>query len=308
MLNNFFGKSNPINLTCIFVIFVIFFLVNFAITNPFDSISFSLVGYQFLNFLLFSLIFFYYNFILSKNKLTLHNSYGFLLFVLLFGFYPETMSNSDGIVLNFILILFLRKVFSFSKSGNFYKKMVDSGFWLGIFFLIEPPSVIFGLLIFVSVWLFDKLTLRAFLIPLTGFLVPLICYATYHYHSNTTNELVRLFSWYSKYDFKIYDTPSVLFSFIFLGSLTVISIIFKLTNFFSTNPIYRKNWMLVALNGLLAGIFFTIKDNHQDFEVMILFFSISILITNWLERFKGAFQKDLLILLLLIGSVISFAI
>ena len=218
------------------------------------------------------------------------------------------MSNRDGIILNFIAFLFLRKVFSLSKPRNFYQKMFDSGFWLGILFLLEPPSIIFGLLIFVSIGLFHKLTLRTVLIPLIGLLAPLICYLIYQYHLNITDAHDRLVFWYSEYDFKIYNTPSIIFSSIFLGSLIMISVIFKMVNLFSVSILYRKNWMLTILNFLLAAIFFTIKNSHENFEVMILFFPTSILITSWLEMLKSTLQKDFLILSLLLGSVIFFII
>ena len=176
MLANFFGKSNPANFIIIFLIFLGFFLAKSISLHPISTINFSLIVHQLSILVLFLLMFFCYNFILAKNKLTLYNSYGFLLFVLFFGFYPETLLDRNAIIFNLLVIVFLRKIFSLSSPNILYKKMIDSGFWLGILFLVEPTSVVFGILIFLAIGLFQKLTLRTFLIPVIGFLVPVFIY------------------------------------------------------------------------------------------------------------------------------------
>ncbi|MDC1168715.1 hypothetical protein OAT36_07385, partial [Flavobacteriaceae bacterium] len=79
MLANFFGKSNPVNFIVIFSIFLGFFLVSSISLIPISTIDFSIVLEKVLQLVLFLVFFFFYNFILSKNKLTLYNSYGFLI-------------------------------------------------------------------------------------------------------------------------------------------------------------------------------------------------------------------------------------
>jgi len=84
MLANFFGKSNPANFIVIFSIFLGFFLTHGITSIPSAIFNFSFVLDQVLMLIFFLVFFFFFNFILSKNKLTLYNSYGFLIFVLLF--------------------------------------------------------------------------------------------------------------------------------------------------------------------------------------------------------------------------------
>ena len=132
MLANFFGKSNPANFIVIFSIFLGLFLAKSI--SSISIITVNLVVEQVSILALFLLMFLFYNFILSKNKLTLYNSYGLLLFVLFFGFYPETMSNRNEVFLNVLLLVFLRRVYSIRSGKDVYKKIFDSGFWLGILF------------------------------------------------------------------------------------------------------------------------------------------------------------------------------
>tara|TARA_B110000003_G_scaffold276437_1_gene322887 strand:+ start:7490 stop:8410 length:921 start_codon:yes stop_codon:yes gene_type:complete len=302
MLANFFGKSNPANFIIIFLIFIAFFCAISISSNLQGTINFSFIFHQLSILILFSFLFFCYNFILSKNKLTLYNSYGFLLFVLFFGFYPDTMTDRNGVILNLIVLVFLRKVFSLSSLKSPYKKMVDSGFWLGILFLMEPSNLIFAILIFISIGLFQKLNIRTFLIPIIGFLAPVFCYFSYCFWFENIEEFTKLFLWESNY--KIQITKPISFSSIFLGSLIFISIFLKTPKVLLIRGMYRKYWILIIFNMILAISIFLIQKDYSGFERILLFFPASIIITNWMESIKNIFLKNILICLLIIIPVI----
>ena len=253
-------------------------------------------------------MFLFYNFILSKNKLTLYNSYGFLLFVLLFGFYPETMSNRNEVFLNVLLLVFLRRVYSIRSGKDVYKKIFDSGFWLGILFLLAPTTVIFGILMFLSIGLFQKINIRTLLIPCLGFLAPIFCYATYCFWFDHTEEFTTLFLWYADYDFELYTTKPILFSSLLLGAFTIISIVLKTPKVLSISGSYRKYWILIIFNLIIAITVLIIQKTHDGSQIILLFFPVSIIITNWLESIKKPFLKNIFIALLLITPVIIFIV
>jgi hypothetical protein len=308
MLANFFGKSNPANFIVIFLIFLGFFLAKSISLISTNTIDVNLVIEQVSILALFLLMFLFYNFILSKNKLTLYNSYGLLLFVLFFGFYPETMSNRNEVFLNVLLLVFLRRVYSLRSGKDVYKKIFDSGFWLGILFLLAPTTVIFGILMFLSIGLFQKINIRTLLIPCLGFLVPIFCYATYCFWFDHTEEFTTLFLWYADYDFELYTTKPILFSSLLLGAFTIISIVLKTPKVLSISGSYRKYWILIIFNLIIAITVLIIQKTHDGSQIILLFFPVSIIITNWLESIKKPFLKNIFIALLLITPVIIFIV
>ena len=279
MLANFFGKSNPANFIVIFSIFLGLFLAKSI--SSISIITVNLVIEQVSILALFLLMFLFYNFILSKNKLTLYNSYGFLLFVLLFGFYPETMSNRNEIFLNVLLL---------------------------VLFLLAPTTVIFGILMFLSIGLFQKINIRTLLIPCLGFLAPIFCYATYCFWFDHTEEFTTLFLWYADYDFELYTTKPILFSSLLLGAFTIISIVLKTPKVLSISGSYRKYWILIIFNLFIAITVLIIQKTHDGSQIILLFFPVSIIITNWLESIKKPFLKNIFIALLLITPVIIFIV
>ena len=160
-------------------------------------------------------------------------------FALFFGFYPAAFLNVSTIFLNLLLLIFLRRVFSLRSNKEVYKKIFDCGFWLGILFLFDSTTVIFGMLIFLSVGMFQKLTVRTLLIPVVGFVTPVFCYFSYCLWEGDTSEFSNLFLWYSNYNFEVYTANKFLLSTLFLGIISLISIFIKTPKVFLISGDYR---------------------------------------------------------------------
>jgi len=308
MLANFFGKSNPVNFIVVFLIFLGFYIANFFTVNLVQFVDINVILNQLLTIILFLFLFLFYNFILIKNKLTLNNSYGLLLFALFSGFFPAVFLNVTTIFLNLLLLIFLRRVFSLRSNKDVYKKIFDCGFWLGILFLLDSTTVIFGMLIFLSVGMFQKLTIRTLLIPVVGFVTPVFCYFSYCLWEGDTSEFSNLFLWYSNYNFEVYAANKFLFSTLFLGIGSLISIIIKTPKVFLISGDYRKYWILIIFNFFLAITVFLIQNTHQTNKVLLLFFPASVIITNWLESIERGFVKNIFIIVLIATPVILFIV
>ncbi|MFD2566750.1 DUF6427 family protein [Pseudotenacibaculum haliotis] len=301
MLANFFGKSNPANFIIILVLFLGFFFASFFIdhleTKSPQWIA-SVIG-------LFLLLFFFFNFILAKNKLTLYNSYGFLFFVLLFSTFPFTQFDREALILNIVLLILLRRIYSLRTPKATIKKMFDSGFWLSILFVLEPFTMVYGVLLFASILLFQKLNFRTFLIPIVGFLAPLLIYFAYCFWYDDTDKFLNLFSWYTDYNFGFYQSNHVLIPLIFIGSMTVISILFKTPKVFMVSGNYRKFWTLTIINLLVAVGLIIITNNRTGNELIYAFFPTAVILANGIEGVsKKIFQNLILILFVLIPILV----
>ena len=306
MLANFFGKSNPVSLILISVIFLGFFLTILVELFVGGSNTHITLGPALFSLGVFIFLFFSYNFILAKNMLTLNNSYGFLFFVLCFGLFPQTILDRNEVIFNLIVLFFLRKIYSFRSTKELYKKIFDSGFWLGILFLIVPTSLLYGLLILGSLIVFQKMNVRRVLISLIGFISPVFCYFGFCFWNDQTEAFNKLFEWYSDYNFDIYTTPQILIPSSFLGVFVVISIVFKTQKALSISGNDRKYWILVFLNFLVALTCVLIQENHKVTALMGLFFPMSVILANWLEALQNSFYKNLFLVVFMACPVFLF--
>ena len=89
-------------------------------------------------FIIFTLLFFGVNFIISKNKLTLDNSYALLFYLLVISFFSTYLYDYKVVLEYIIHLLFLRKVYSLQTLNEVFKKLFDAGFWLGGTVPYEP--------------------------------------------------------------------------------------------------------------------------------------------------------------------------
>lgn len=308
MLANFFGKSNPANFIIIFLVFLGFYSAAFFSIFPIATINSEIVLDQLVVLGLFILLFFFFNFILAKNKLTLYNSYGFLFFATIFGFFPETLLHKQAVFLNILLLIFLRRVYSLRSPKDILKKTFDSGFWLGVLFLLEPFTLLFGLLIFMAITLFQKLNFQTFFIPIVGYIVPVFCYFAYCFWFDQVDQFESLFLWYTEYDFQVYQTTNLLIPIVFIGVFTFISIVFKTPKAFLISGSFRKYWTLILINLIVAIAMIVLSKERTSVELMVAFFPIAIILANWIEGVKKDFFKNLLLVVFIITPVILFII
>lgn len=297
MLANFFGKSKPVN----FVVLFALFLVYFSLTLFSKELSFNL----FKELLWFIVVFSVYNFIIAKNQLTFDNSYAFLFFVILLGFFSDTLNINTTFYACLTVLLFLRKVYSIQSSKNTFHKLFDGGLWLGISFLIEPYTAIFIILLYLSIYLHQRFTYQTLLIPLIGFSGPVFLYFTYCFWYDKIEDFQLLFNWNFSYNLEFYLHTKYLFPIIFVLFFTLSAILLKSPKALAVLNTFRKNWILTLTHLTVSlSIIFLIKDKTGS-ELLFSFFPISIILANGLELFQKKWFADLIIIAALAGSIIS---
>lgn len=300
MLANFFGKSKPVNFILIIVLFLSYYVLDLFINNLKEfKLEYLIVLPLFLG------VFFLYNFILTKNKLTYDNSYAFLLFVIGFGFLPKIITDYKELLSYVLLLLFFRKVYSLRTLKAIYAKLFDSGFWLGVLFLITPQYLIYVLLMYVSVLLFLKITFRTIIIPLIGLIIPLFLFFTYHIYNDTLDIFYNLFNIDFSFNLEGDFSNYYFMFFSFFGVSALVSIVLKSGKIFSVSNKFKKSWALLIVHFLVAICYIILLPTKNGSELIAFLIPASIIITNWIQTVK---KKMIINFILLIFLVTSFVI
>ena len=93
MIANFFNNAKPIKSVILLIMLIVFFvLAHLNINFNFSSLEFW--SLKILDILLLLSLFFIYNFIITKNKLTFTNSYALLFICLSFGLFYTALTDS----------------------------------------------------------------------------------------------------------------------------------------------------------------------------------------------------------------------
>ena len=304
MLDNFLNKSKPIN----FIVLLGLFLFAFGIVSYTSFFVDEITLNQFLELgvilLLFISIFFFFNFIITKNNLTFDNSYAYYIFTLTIISLLTNLLNVNLLSLVLIHFLFLRKLYSLYSSKNIIQKLYDCGFWLGISLIIEPYLILFLVLIYIAVFLYQKVTIHTLLTPLIGLFTPMIIYFTYCFWYDKTEEfygfIIRSFS----IDIQPYLDAKLGVFLTILFFLTLISFLSKTPKTLSVNNTFKRSWMLIGFHFIITLCFTLFIENKNGYEIVFLLLPVSVIIANGIELIDKKIAKNLLLFFLLIGTII----
>ena len=297
MLANFFGKSKPVNFLVIFTLFLVYFFLHFFYTE----ISFNSIKELFY----FVVIFAVFNFILAKNQLTFDNSYAFLLFVILIGFFPTVIKINYTLYATITILLFLRKVYSLQSSKNTLHKLFDGGLWLGISFLIEPYTAVFAILLYASTYLHQRFTYQTLLTPLISFGSVIFLFFTYCFWYEKTADFYLLFNWSYLYNIDLYLSTKYLFPNIIIGIFVILAFMLKSPKALAVLNTFRKNWILTLIHFIVAVFIILLIDNRTGGELLLLFFPTAIILANGLELYQKKWIADVVLILFLISSIVA---
>ena len=306
MLANFLEKSKPINFIVYLGLFFCFLIIAIASTIFSDGFTMVKLLETAYFLLLFLAIFFFYNFVVSKNKLTFDHSYAFFLFILTTIIFVVKLLDLKTLVLILIHLFFLRKIYSLRSPKSVIKKLFDSGFWLGILFILEPFSIVFSLLIFVSILLQQKITINTLATPIIGFITPLIIYFTYVFWNDSVEDFTQLFYFDVVNNVFIYAEDQTIWIFGTILLLTLLSVFIKSPKALSVNNSFKRSWIILMINALIAVIFALLIPEKDGSEVVFLTIPASIIIANGFEVIQKELLKNILFGLFLVGTILTF--
>ncbi|WKD85159.1 hypothetical protein KCTC32516_00498 [Polaribacter huanghezhanensis] len=304
MLANFFGKSKPVNFILIIVLFLIYYILDFLLIK---NVELNLN--DFFNFLitfpLFLVLFFLFNFVVSKNKLTKDNSYAFLFFIIGLGFLESIILNYATVIVYVLLFLFFRRVYSLRTLKFVYQKLFDCGLWLGVLFLISPLYLVYLILLYAAILFFTKITIRTILIPVLGLITPLFLYFTYLFWTDDLATFYQLFDVVFTLDFSFYQTSYYELFLITFVVFTTISILLKTGKILSVSNKFKRSWVLLLLHLVIAIVFIYLVENKNGTEIIAFLIPSTIIIANWVQSIQ---KKSIISIILALFLLLSFAI
>ncbi|QLC66826.1 hypothetical protein LPB248_11140 [Flavobacterium sp. LPB0248] len=178
MITSVFKKSTPLNYSLVVILILVFFFM-FQIKDPSWVTSYFL-AFQKVSLLCFILAsFFMINFIVKKNGLSKDNGYAILFYLLFILFFPTIFNDSNVIYANFFILLALRRLISLQSLKASKEKIFDASFWIFVASLFQFWSILFLILVYVSIIFHVSRDYRNWVLPFIAFLaVTILFYMT----------------------------------------------------------------------------------------------------------------------------------
>lgn len=305
MIANFFSKTRPINTLAIVVL--IFFIYVLATLVNFDgTLSVTFLLKRIFYFLLLLIILFVVNFIVTKNNLAKDNSYTLLLYAVLIGMFPFSVLDFKLAIVNFILLLSYRRIYSLRTQKDTKEKLFDSAFWIGIASLIYPWSALILSLVFFAAFVFDKWAWRNVLIPIVGFFCPIVIYIAYLTAFNRPELIDTIFNFHLQFDFNNYNSLKLLIPLAIIVSLMLWAIFPTTLKIIAVNNEFRSSWQLLIAHFFILVVMILPWPNKNGSELVFLFFPMAIIYTNYLQMVEENWFKEVFLYSFLTLTIVVY--
>lgn len=303
MITSFFKQAKPIHFVLISTFLLLVFIAAkiYAIHEPLTvKLFFKQVFY--FGIVLASL--FLLDFFASRNNLTKKNSYKLLMFGLFMAMLPETLLNSKTLMANFFILLALRRIISLRTQKDIKKKLFDAAFWISIASLLYFWAILFFILIFAAMIFYSIVSIKNWIVPLTGMLAVLILWvsAMFVLDYDFSDYLDGLFIY--NFDFTGLNSARIIISTTILISYGTWGSFYFIKHLKDKSKSLRPSFTLIIISSVIALLIILISPYKDGSEFIFMFAPLAIIMTNYLEVTREKwFQEVLVWVLVLIPAV-----
>jgi hypothetical protein len=306
MIASLFSKTRPINYALVLImLFSCFFLYQFQVPN--ENFTLGDLFSKFFVFLLLLLSFFLVNFISLKNTLTQNDNYAILLFLVFILLFPTVLNNIKMVLSNVFLLLALRRLISLKTLISSQGKIFDASFWIFISAIFHFWSVLYIILVFISIVFHFGKEYKNWVLPFVSFFCVWILYIATSlvlYDNYSINKTVY------QVDFNFFDFKDV-YQNMALSLFVSISVLFfaSQTIDYQNKPLnMQSSYKQVYFAFLLALGIYVFSANKSNDLLIYTFAPLSILGANMFEKMENSIYKEVSLYLLLgVGFFFFFA-
>lgn len=291
MIASLFNKSRPINYVLISLLLVVFYFL--YLTKDFSWTEYYFTIVQKVGLLLFLIAsLFLVRFITKRNGLSKDNSYAAFLFVIFLILFPTTLVNTNIILANFFLLLALRRLISMQSLVTPKEKIFDASFWIFVASLFHFWCILFLILVFISIIFHVSRDYRNWIIPFIAFFAVLVLFVMAVLIIDRDLLAFVAEKTQISFDFTYFENVFQNIALAFFSSVAVL--------FFTTQVLALQNRPLnmqssykkILFTFLLGVAVYVLSASKNNSFLIITFFPLAVLGTNFLEGLDSKWLKE----------------
>jgi hypothetical protein len=248
------------------------------------------------------------NFITKKNGLSKDNSYTFLLFCIFFILFPTTLSNGSLILSNALVLLALRRLISLQSLITPKEKIFDASLWVFTAALFHFWSILFIVLVFISIIFHVSRDYRNWIIPFIALFTVVIIALLFSFVFNPSIIQVYINSIHVNLDLNYVKTIFQSFSLV-IYTMTALVAFFSMFFIIGHKALNLQASYKKIIYAFLLGlaIFFLSPDKDNGY-LIFTFVPVSIMLTNYLETIKKYWIKESILGIILFASLLNYVL
>ena len=305
MITTIFKKSTPINYSLIGILIVIFFLLT---QNNSNLATFSVANWieKTADFVVILVSFVAVDFITKRNGLSKDNGYTIFYYFLFLLFFPSIFNNTNLLIANFCVMLSLRRIISLQTLKFSKEKVFDASFWIFVASLFHFWSIIFILLVFISILFHVGRDYRNWVLPFIAFFSVIIGFVFFSLVVDTSLIWQFLDSIYINFEFyyfkSIFQNIS-LSLFVMIACFFVVTLILSLSN---RSLLLNSSYKKILLWFFLGLVIFILSPNKSNDILIFTFAPLAIMASSFVEITQQKWQQEVAFFAVLICGLICF--
>lgn len=305
MITSVFKKSTPLNFSLVVILMLVFFfLYQIQDVTWVNSVISILKSVGLLVILLATI--FLSSFISKRNGLSRDSTYTAFFYFLFLLFFPDLLKNTNLILANFFILLAIRRLVSLQTLKETKEKLFDASLWIFIAALFQFWSILYILLVFISVIFHVSRDYRNWVIPFIALfgvtILFLLCSLIFDFHSiaflqeksKISLSLDYFTNNYQNIAFSIYVTIALFF---------VISMFSTL----SSRPLVLLSSYKKVIASFFIGILVFVLSANKSNELLVFTFApLTIMATSHIEISQPKLKEEIVMFVLLACSFFTF--
>ncbi|RTZ09145.1 DUF6427 family protein [Flavobacterium sp. GSP6] len=305
MITSIFRKSTPLNFSLVVILMLVFFSI-----YQFQDLSWVNSFFSILNkaglfcFVVASV--FITDFVAKKNGLSKDSTYTIFFYFLLLLFSPTIFDNTNLIISNFFILLALRRLISLQSLKASKEKIFDASLWIFLAALFHFWSIIFIVLVFISIIFHVSRDYRNWMLPFIAFFIAGIMFLLFAtvFNLNVVDYVLKSV----KINFKIdYFTTNYQ-----NGALSIYATIalFFLVSMFATlsnrPQLVHTSFKKIVASFFIGVLIFLISSNKSSDLLVFTFAPLAIMATSHIELPQLKLKQEMVLFVLIACGLFAF--
>jgi hypothetical protein len=307
MITSLFRKSTPLNYSLVIIAVVFFFFlyqINHATAD--NSMFHIAIKCGLLGIIFGSL--FVANFIVKKNGLSKDSAYTVLFYFIFLLFSPSILNNTALLFSSFFVLLALRRLVSLHSPKAPKEKLFDASLWVFVAALFHFWSILFIVLVFISILFHGARDYRNWFLPFIAFfgIAVIFVLSAIVFNEAWIAHLLQQ----SMVNFKInYFTNNyqnlALSVYATIGLFFVVSLLLTLSN----RPLILHSSYKKIISAFFIGILIYVISPIKSNDLLVFTFApLAMMATSHIEIAQIKWQKEIILFgIMLCGFYAFFA-
>lgn len=305
MITTIFSKSRPFNYVLVTLMLIIcFFLYQLKFTDWLQSAESIGKKAVLLSLLIGSL--FISNFITKKNGLSKDNTFPFLFFFLFLILFPTTLGNPNLIISNFFILLALRRLISLQSLVAPKEKIFDASMWIFLAALFHFWSILFIILVFVSIILHVARDYRNWVLPYIAFFTIATLYTVFvlAYDKSLFEHLLddAAFS----FDFNYFTNKYQNIAISIYAAITALFLFAQIVALPSKPLIHHNSYKKIIMAFFIGFVIYLVSPNKNNSILIYTFMPLAVMATSYFEGIKIKWTQEVTAIIVISLSFLSF--